>query len=98
VHNSLLSSQEFQPLEMKNMVKSMIEHKWLMNYIFFWGVEKAFKSLNTRIKIKNIDLTLCIPVLKDNYLELEQHFLEFYPSLRERTEDFLKNSFQQNGQ
>lgn len=73
---------DIQPLGLKRLVASMIEHDWLKNYIHFWGVERALSSLNHRVV--SIDLTEAVQVMKENYDYIEGLFLEFFDDLKEK--------------
>lgn len=89
VYNSLKNYEEIQPEMLKGMIKSMIEHDWLKNYIENWGLEKAFKNLNTKINKPEIDLTLSLKEFEENYYFLNEKFLEFFEDLKKVCDKFL---------
>lgn len=72
---------EWQPPALQALVRSMVEHDWLKSYIHFWGVEKALSSLNRRVK--QVDLTDAIPVMKQHYEEIDHLFLSFFKRLKD---------------
>lgn len=57
----------------------MVEHDWLQNYLYFWGLEKAMSSLNRRVH--GVDLVESVSVFKNHYEEIEADFLEYFPRL-----------------
>ena len=71
---------EYQPSAMKAMVRSMVEYDWLKNYIYFEGVHKALSSLNGRVK--RVDLTTALPLVKTHYDEINRLFLDFFAQLK----------------
>jgi acyl carrier protein phosphodiesterase len=81
VYTVLQSSYlDIQPTGLKKMVASMIEHDWLPNYIHLWGVERAFVSLNRRVK--QVDLTSAMPVMEAHYEKIDTLFMEYFPRLK----------------
>lgn len=81
---------EWQPAALKNMVRSMVEHDWLKNYIYFWGVEKALSSLNR--KVRQVDLTEAVPVMQQHYDAIDKLFMSFFTRLKEACDSkFFKN-------
>lgn len=72
---------EWQPPALKAMVRSMVEYDWLKSYIYFEGVEKALSSLNRRVR--QVDLTAALPVMKQHYEEINRLFLSFFKRLKE---------------
>lgn len=82
VYHSLTTCYtEWQPPALQALVRSMVEHDWLKSYIHFWGVEKALSSLNRRVK--QVDLTEAVPVMKQHYQEINSLFLSFFTRLKE---------------
>lgn len=81
-----------QPPAMKKLVQSMLEYDWLPTFIEFWGLEKALSSLNR--KVKQVDLTLAIDIMKANYDFINQKFLTFF----ERLEESIELEFFAHGQ
>jgi acyl carrier protein phosphodiesterase len=92
IYTSLELHQEIQPDSMKNLIKSMIHHDWLKNYSEVWGLEKAFEGLNKKIGKKELDLKKSIPIFENNYTNIENNFLIFFPELIEMCEQFLKEN------
>lgn len=70
---------ELHPLPLKKLIASMVEHDWLQNYLYFWGLEKAMSSLNRRVH--GVDLVESVSVFKNHYEEIEADFLEYFPRL-----------------
>lgn len=77
-----------QPDKLKALIKSMTEHDWLKNYIYFWGVERALSSLNKRVL--SVDLTQSVELMKINYDFINERFLDFFTRLKAACEsEFL---------
>jgi acyl carrier protein phosphodiesterase len=89
LYNSLKNYQEIQPEILKGMIISMTEHDWLKNYSENWGLEKAFKNLNSKINKPEIDLTLCLKEFEENYYFLNEKFLDFFEDLKKVCDKFL---------
>ncbi|MCD8539411.1 MAG: acyl carrier protein phosphodiesterase [Leadbetterella sp.] len=71
---------EWQPPALQALVRSMVQHDWLKDYIHFSGVEKALSSLNRRVR--QVDLTGAVPVMKQHYDEIDHLFLGFFKRLK----------------
>ena len=85
VYESLTTQYtEWHPPALKALVRSMVEYDWLKSYIYFEGVEKALSSLNRRVR--QVDLTGAIPVMKQHYEEIDRLFLSFFKRLKESCE------------
>ena len=89
VYSSLKNYQEIQPEMLKEMINSMTEHDWLKNYLESWGLEKAFKNLNSKINKPEIDLILCMKEFEENYYFLNEKFLDFFDDLKKVCDKFL---------
>jgi acyl carrier protein phosphodiesterase len=77
-----LSTQylELQPPKLKDLVNSMLEHDWLKNYIYFWGLERSLYSLNKRVA--GVDLTQSVNLMKLHYDFINEKFLDFFSRLK----------------
>jgi len=58
----------------------MIEHDWLQGYQELSGIGRTLDGLSTRIRKPNT-LVGSLEELKDNYGEMEEQFLRFFPEL-----------------
>lgn len=92
IYRDILITSDIHPEKMKKLVSSMIEHDWLKNYALDWGLEKAFLNLNAKIKNPEIDLTTSIEIMRENYEEINKHFLIFFQDLKDFCDSFLKEN------
>ena len=68
------------PPVMLRVVRHMVEHDWLRGYRELSGIGRALDGLSMRIRRPNT-LAGSVEELKENYGEMEQHFLSFFPDL-----------------
>ncbi|MFN8428641.1 MAG: ACP phosphodiesterase [Spirosomataceae bacterium] len=92
IYESIRYREDIQPENMKKLVRSMIEHDWLKNYIEIWGLEKAFHNLNKRINKPEVDLIKSLSIFEKNYDFLDLNFKEFFPELLNTSRTFLKEN------
>ncbi|MGR3809540.1 acyl carrier protein phosphodiesterase [Jiulongibacter sp. NS-SX5] len=90
VYQKLVKYEPLMPERLKKVVSSMIEHDWLKAYEFDYGLERAFLSLNRRIK-NGPDMTNCIQAMHENYDLLNEHFLVFFDLLQKECNAFIEN-------
>ncbi len=68
------------PPVMSRVIRHMVEHDWLRGYRELSGIGRALDGLSMRIRRPNT-LAGSVEELKENYGEMEQHFLGFFPDL-----------------
>lgn len=95
VYAVLPKYNEYYPLPLQRVIRSMVSYKWLLNYEHEWGILKAFQSVNNKIGKENF-LDGSLVVFKENYELLNNHFLVFYPQLKHVSDEFIDNSFLRN--
>lgn len=83
VYGCLNQSKSVMPAKMQHAMHYMIEEDWLGSYAKLTGIETSLNRMSHRIRFKN-NLYGAIEEVKDNYAELEQGFLEFYPQLHSK--------------
>jgi acyl carrier protein phosphodiesterase len=93
VYAALVQHRDLQPLQMQQMVDSMIKHDWLIGYGEMWGLERSFMNLNRRIGKEEVDLTLCLPLFESNYVFLEEKFVDFVYLVSSFCAEFLKINY-----
>ena len=72
------------PNKASTFIGLITENNVLGSYIDFAGLEQAFNRIDTRLSSRIIakeTTTSYIPNVLDNYAEIEQDFLEFFPLL-----------------
>ena len=68
------------PSAMSRTISRMIEHDWLQGYQELSVIGRTLDGLSTRIRKPNT-LVGSLEELKDNYGEMEEQFLRFFPEL-----------------
>lgn len=79
------------PQKVIDFLPSMRENDWFTNYRSYWGINKALQSIGRRAKYSNT-IQNALEDLKELEKELESDFLIFFPELKQRCEDFLKEN------
>ncbi len=69
------------PLSFNNIFPYMKQHNWLFNYQFSWGIERSLAGLVHRAKYLT-DSDTAFALFSDRYIELENAYLAFFPSLK----------------
>lgn len=81
----MLEAYKFSlPDKLKNVLPRMIQEDWLGSYRYIKGIEQTFSRLSRRIKRTN-NIAFAIDDLINNYPQLEEDFLKFFPQLIEYT-------------
>ncbi|MBQ4812821.1 acyl carrier protein phosphodiesterase [Pseudoalteromonas luteoviolacea] len=70
------------PVRMQYVMNNMINHDWFAHYQSLQGTAQALDNISKRIRFKN-QFSGIGKEIEDNYTELEQLFLEFFPELIE---------------
>ncbi len=76
------------PLEMRPFSEALVHNKWLVQYAYFDGLDRTFRSMKRRYPFLD-SLDGAVDALRENYLFYHGCFSQFYPELKERTTNFL---------
>lgn len=77
-YSCLLARQHSFPQQLRTMLPHMVNHDWLGSYADLDNVALALERIGTRLSRADL-LTGVLHDLEQNYLGLEQDFLEFFP-------------------
>lgn len=84
-HDKIASLSDIMPTRMQYVMSYMIEDQWLRSYATLEGIGYALDRMSTRIRFEN-KMAGAIEEVENNYQELEEGFLLFFPSLLEHIE------------
>ncbi len=90
-HYQLLENNfDILPIKTQHLLPYMKEQNWLYNYRSVKGISQILWGMNKRTKgISQMDLAQ--EDLKNNYLEFEEDFTQFFKELMQYSEAFLEN-------
>lgn len=90
-HYQLLENNfDILPKKTQHLLPYMKEQNWLYNYRSMEGISQILWGMNKRTKgISQMDLAQ--EDLKNNYLEFEEDFTQFFKELIQYSEAFLEN-------
>lgn len=90
-HYQLLENNfDILPKKTQHLLPYMKEQNWLYNYRSMEGISQILWGMNKRTKgISQMDLAQ--EDLKNNYLEFEEDFAQFFKELMQYSEAFLEN-------
>ena len=90
-HYQLLENNfDILPKKTQHLLPYMKEQNWLYNYRSMEGISQILWGMNKRTKgISQMDLAQ--EDLKNNYLEFEEDFTQFFKELMQYSEAFLEN-------
>lgn len=90
-HYQLLEKNfDILPKKTQHLLPYMKEQNWLYNYRSMEGISQILWGMNKRTKgISQMDLAQ--EDLKNNYLEFEEDFAQFFKELMQYSEAFLEN-------
>jgi acyl carrier protein phosphodiesterase len=93
IYDDFEELQENFPQKVIDILPSMRKNDWFYNYQFYWGIEKSLLSIQKRAHYSN-NIGEALKHMKENEVELEKDFLEFFPDLIAHCEAFLtKNKY-----
>jgi len=69
------------PLRAQKLVPSIIYHNWIRYYASYYGLEKVLSRMSIRTSLPNKTRD-CIGILRNNYKELDDQFLEFFGEIQ----------------
>jgi acyl carrier protein phosphodiesterase len=75
------------PEHLVEVFPKMKSQDWLLNYGNFEGLARTFVGMESRIGGK-VDLSTAVNILKDNYIEIEKDFNNFFPDLIDHVEHY----------
>ena len=76
------------PHRFKYMLSYMMEGNWLLNYSKLEGLQRALSGMASRSKYKS-RMELAVNDLKDHYELFEAEFTDFFPELKQYSEDWI---------
>ena len=78
------------PPKIKSYAQRMFDKNWLVNYKRINIIERVLVKISSQLSHKN-PLDKCIFYLTENYSDLEQDFLTFFPKLIDFAKSFNEN-------
>jgi acyl carrier protein phosphodiesterase len=93
IYNSFQSYQGEIPQSARQIIQQMIEEDWLTNYQHFDGVVNALKRIDERIQSRmanQVSLVYAMPILEQEYINLEQDFRFFFPELQHHIQNYRR--------
>lgn len=91
VYDDFWELKAYFPKKVIDFLPAMRENDWLTNYRSYWGINKALESIGRRAKFSNTIQHALID-LQELESELEKDFLLFFPELKKRCENYLKQN------
>ncbi len=80
LHKILNKYFELLPEEVKKFVPSFIDKDWIRTYRSIEGIEKVLKRMSGVTTLPD-ETDYAISILRDNYNEIENDFLNYFPEL-----------------
>lgn len=80
LHKTLNKYFELLPEDVKKFVPSFINKDWIKTYKSVQGIEKVLKRMSSVTTLPD-ETDYAINILKDNYDEIEDDFLNYFPEL-----------------
>lgn len=96
VHNTLNLFEPNMPEKTRRFFHYMKMHNWLLNYRQLDALSRVFHGMASRTPFKS-NMEQAVPVLRENYGEIEKAFEVFFPDLQKETQLFLENYPQIDG-
>lgn len=81
IYNLLKENYDYLPEHAKRFYGYMTERNILFHYSSIKGIETVLKHLSNRIK-NRFELQLAVPILENNYIEIEKEFFIFFEELQ----------------
>ncbi len=91
-HNILNKYFNILPEEVKRFVPSFINNNWIETYRSVEGIEIVLRRMSIATTLPD-ETDFAIKVLKDNYYEIEDDFLNYFPELTVYVRDKFNISF-----
>jgi acyl carrier protein phosphodiesterase len=76
------------PSAAQHMLSQMSIDDWLYNYQFIEGIDRALTGMSKRTKFDS-GMETASQELKENYMEYDNEFVEFFPHLQLMCEQFI---------
>lgn len=83
--------KEVLPMRFHLMLPYMTSHNWLYNYKNLRGAQNSFNGLARRAKYLSTGKAV-FELFKEHYSSLQKCYINFFPSVKEFAEGFLKHS------
>lgn len=87
-YEMILAHQEILPPKVNQMLPYMMKNNWLLNYANFEGIDDVMQGMSRRTRHES-KMEESVKELKENYLEFELDFFDFFPDLQQHTRDYL---------
>lgn len=84
-YGGLGQCMHWMPPRMHYVVSKMREHNWLTSYQTMSGIGETIDHVSKRIRFEN-NMAGAIVEVEDNYLKIEEVFLELFAHLQEQVE------------
>ena len=81
IYDILKTNYEYLPEPAKRFYGYMTQRNILFHYSSLKGIETVLTHLSNRIK-NRFELQLAVPILENNYLEIEEEFFNFFDDLQ----------------
>ena len=78
------------PKRVKFMLPYMKKGNWLYNYQHLDGIDRVLQGMSHRANFKN-NMAKGVEDLRKHYCELEAHFNQFFPELKQACEGFISD-------
>ncbi len=88
-HRNIISLSNIMPERMQLTMNYMIRDEWLRSYARLEGVGYALDRMSARIRFEN-KLAGAIEEIESNYQQLEEGFLQFFPTLVEHVDNKIE--------
>ncbi len=85
IYGVLADQRQHCPAEANRVAGLMAQHDWMGSYRHIEGVDRALHGISRRLRRAN-PLAAGVDELRKEYLAMEQDFFEFYPLLRDFSE------------
>ncbi len=74
------SNKHLLPRKVQNFLPRMIEHDRIYSYKYFYGLERALTVMSKYTSLPDYT-SKAMKILSDNYLLINNNFLEFFPEI-----------------
>lgn len=96
VYSILQDNYESLPERSKQMLPYLVSQNWLLGYANFHDLNQVFHGMDRRTKLKS-GMSKAVEVLKENYVDVEFDFEEYFPDLESYSKLELQNLINNKG-
>lgn len=90
VHETLDGFEPKMPEKTRRFFHYMKIHNWLLNYRDLETLSSVFNGMAHRTPFES-NMEVAVPVLRENYAEIESAFLAFFPDLQQESRLFIED-------